>query len=91
MGLLKRNVQLESGLIAPTVYYKISSFVGNKDSVTYIVNAYASKESSDTGFPVLFTRSQSFPYTSSDLITSGYIRLKEKDEFKEAEDVLEEA
>ncbi|MEK4827817.1 hypothetical protein NSS71_25325 [Niallia sp. FSL W8-0951] len=90
MGLLKRNVQLENGLIAQTVYYKISSFIGNKDNVTYNVNAYASKESADVGFPVLFTRSHSFQYTSSDLITSGYVHLKEIDEFKDAEIVLEE-
>jgi len=89
VGLLKRNVRLESGLIAPTVYYNISSFQGNKENVTYHVYAYASRESYFTGFPLLFMRSYNFPLTSSDIIGNGYYHLKETEEFKDAEDVID--
>lgn len=89
MGLLKRNVQMENGLVAPTVYYNISSFQGNKENVTYNVYAYASRESYLTGFPLLFMRSYNFPFTSGDIIVNGYNHLKEKEEFKDAEDVID--
>lgn len=80
---------MDNGLVAPTVYYNISSFQGNKENVTYNVYAYASQESYLTGFPLLFMRSYNFPFTSGDIIVSGYNHLKETEEFKDAEDVID--
>ncbi|ATW84504.1 hypothetical protein QQ991_03290 [Weizmannia coagulans] len=87
MGLLKHSVELENGLVAENVYYKIESFQGNSEFVLYIVSAYSSQEAANIGSPVLFKRAYSFPYVGTDVFANGYSQLKAIHEFSNAEDV----
>ncbi|MGN4665820.1 hypothetical protein ACTFRP_08025 [Bacillus cereus group sp. MYBK234-1] len=90
MALL-RTLQLPSGINIPNVYSRVENFSGSKDSVTFTLANYASRDSAYSGTVPI---SQSiYGYTlqvqNSDLYTQFYNYLKTLPEFEFAVDVID--
>jgi hypothetical protein len=91
MALLKQNETLSNGIVAPTVYYRIKKFHGEKTRIYFELIPYLSQESYANGIQSLGTgKIYNFEPSVSDgatnFIKQSYIYLKTLDEFKNSTD-----